>query len=608
MKMIFPIAGLSGALIFFLTTTQAAELVSEQLQDPKAADVVVVGHVLEPKKLPAKDLLQNIALPRGFEINVFAEGLVNPRMIAVAESGAVYVTRRDVGDVIKLVDLNNDGAADKKEVVANRPGMHGIAIDKNTVYLATVNDLYKAPILADGKFGTLEHFVDDLPDGGQHPNRTLAVGPDEKLYVSVGSTCNACDETNPESATMLQMNKDGTKRKIFASGLRNTIGFDFEPTTGELWGMDHGIDWLGDNEQHEELNHIVEGKQYGWPYVYDDGKFNPQDEPPGDISLQEWAARSLNPIGYYTPHAAPMQMTFYTGNQFPSDYKGDAFFALRGSWNRKPPAGYEVARVHFEGGKPIKFEAFVQGFLTREGDRWFHHGRLAGLAQARDGSLLLSDDTNGVIYRIAYTGASTANRSPGAPTNSNGANIRISNIDSITPDDPHLAGISLKLLEAGNPRALALVSPAFGEGRMIPKLYAAKGENISPPLKWENGPIGTKSYVILMEDPDVRENPPFVHWSLFNLPPNLTELPPGIPPVPELLKPKGAQQGKNDFGSIGYVGPNPPQGDAPHRYFFQVFSLDTKLNLPVAPTREELIAAMRGHVLSTGYYVGLYDQ
>src|SRR4051812_10679016 len=197
-------------VLIFAATSHAQQPVSAQLKDPKAADVEIVGHVLEPKKLPPKDLIKNLAVPKGFEINVFAEGLVNPRMIAVADNGNVYVTRRDAGDVIKLVDSNNDGVADGQEVVANRPGMHGIAIDGSTVYLVTVNDIYKAAIQPDGKFGALERLVDDLPDGGQHPNRTLAVGPDGKLYVSVGSTCNACNETSPESATMLQMNKDGT--------------------------------------------------------------------------------------------------------------------------------------------------------------------------------------------------------------------------------------------------------------------------------------------------------------------------------------------------------------------------------------------------------------
>lgn len=597
-----------GLSVICSLKSYAVPPVSAQLKDPRAADVTVVGHVLEPKKIATENVLAKIALPKGFEINVFAQDLINPRMIAVANNGAVYVTRRELGDVIKLVDANQDGVAEHQEVVANRPGMHGIAIEGNDVYLATVNDLYKASILPDGKLSPLERFVDDLPDGGQHPNRTLALGPDGKLYVSVGSTCNACDETNPESATLLQMNTDGTARKIFASGLRNTIGFDFEPGTGELYGMDHGIDWLGDNEQYEELNHIVQGKQYGWPYVYDDGKFNPQDEPPGDITMQEWAARSVEPLGFYTPHAAPMQMTFYTGTQFPEDYRGDAFVALRGSWNRKPPAGYEVARIQFAGGKPVKFEAFAQGFLAQKQNKWVHYGRLAGLAQAKDGSLLLADDTNGIIYRIAYTGSTQNTKPLGPPTNSWNTDIRVVNGDPVLPEEPHTNNLAFQLLGSSNQNSLSLQSPAFPPGAFIPRTYAAEGENISPPLKWTAGPEGTKSYAIIMEDPNVAQNPPFVHWLLYNLPADVLELPKGIPPLPELAKPDGAMQGKNDYGSIGYVGPNPPPIDPPHRYYFQVFALDTTLDLPIGSTREELIESMQGHVLSSSYFVGFYDR
>ncbi|RYY02342.1 MAG: YbhB/YbcL family Raf kinase inhibitor-like protein [Gammaproteobacteria bacterium] len=608
MKYILPKCGLLGLACLVASNTYAQQPVSAQLKDPKAADVEIVGHVLEPKKVPAKDLIKRLIVPNGFDIKVFAEGLMNPRMIAVADNGNVYVTRRDIGDVVKLTDTNNDGVADGQEVVANRPGMHGITFDGTTVYLVTVNDIYKAAVQADGKFGALERIVDDLPDGGQHPNRTIAIGPDGKLYVSVGSTCNACNETNPESATILQMNKDGSGRKIFASGLRNTIGFAFEPRTGELYGMDHGIDWLGDNEQHEELNHIVKGKQYGWPYIYDDGKFNPQDEPPGNISMQEWASRSVNPVGFYTPHAAPMQMTFYTGKQFPKEYQGDAFIALRGSWNRKPPAGYEVARVHFENGKPVKFEAFLQGFLTREGDHWLHHGRLAGIAQTKDGALLLADDTNGVIYHIAYTGKERVGKTPGIPTNSDGAGVHISSVDPLTPANPHVANLASKILTQGKQKVLTVSSSAFADASAIPFTFANKGENISPPLQWSNGPKGTKSYAILMEDPDVKEQAPFVHWTVYNLPANILELPAAIPSLPELAKPEAAFQGKNDQGAIGYVGPNPPPTDPAHHYYFQIFALDTLLNLPVGTTREELLEAMKGHVLAVGTTVGLFDQ
>lgn len=576
--------------------------VAQQLRDPRAADVRIVSHVLEPRQIAIKGRLQRIALPRGFTINVFAEDLSNPRMLAVGADGTVYVTRRAVGDLVMLRDTNGDGSADERQVLASRPGMHGIAVDGDTLYLATVNRVYRTTIQPDGTLSELQTLIDDLPDGGQHPNRTLAVGPDGMLYVSVGSTCNACDETNPESATLLQMKPDGSNRIIFASGLRNTVGFAFAPGTGELYGMDHGIDWLGDNEQYEELNHIIKGKQYGWPYIYGASQFNPQDEPPGKISLAEWAARSLEPVGFYTPHAAPMQMAFYTGKQFPAAYRGDAFVAMRGSWNRNPPSGYEIARIRFAGGKPEAFEVFAQGFLQRQGGQWIHHGRLAGLAQAGDGSLLVSDDTNGVIYRIAYTGDDRRGPPPGPPTNSRDTRVHITHQNPPAADPEAVGALAMDLL--GGATTLGITSPAFATGGAIPPLYSADDENISPPLQWAAGPAGTRSYALVMEDPDAAEQPPFVHWLIYNIPAGTTRLQTGVPPTAQLEKPRGALQGENEHGSLGYVGPKPPPGDPPHQYHFQIFALDKVLDLPFGVRREELLAAMEGHVLASGDLAG----
>ena len=580
--------------------------VAAQLEDPRAADVKIVGHVLEPRQVAVNDGLHRVGLHWGFEINVFAKDLINPRMLAVAADGTVYVTRRSVGDLVMLRDTNGDGVADLQQSIAHRPGMHGIALDGNSMYLATVNSVYKTTIQPDGTVAPLQTLVDDLPDGGQHPNRTVAVGPDGLLYVSVGSTCNACDETNPESATLLQMKPDGSSRSIFASGLRNTIGFAFEPSTGELYGMDHGIDWLGDNEQYEELNHLVKGKQYGWPYIYDNSQFNPQDDPPGEISHAEWAARSVEPLGYYTPHAAPMQMVFYTGEQFPADFKGDAFVAMRGSWNRYPPSGYEIARIRFDGGKPAGFEAFAQGFLQRKDGKWVHQGRLAGLAQAKDGALLVSDDTNGVIYRIAYTRNGRKAWPVGEPTNSDNTDIRVVHRLPPAPVVDPASALAREILGAAG--AQTVESPAFGQGQPIPDKFAADYENISPPLQWSPGPAGTKSYAIMMEDPDAAENPPFVHWIMYNIPADITRLDKGVPPEPQVELPKGALQGKNDRGAVGYFGPKPPPEDPPHHYHFQVFALDKVLELPFGASRAELLAAMEGHVLASGDLVGLYER
>jgi glucose/arabinose dehydrogenase len=212
-------------------------------QDPaswQSADVEVTGHVLEPQQLePTAERLAGLSLPEGFAIEVFARDLINPRMIAVADDGTIYVTRRAVGDVVMLRDDDGDGSADVQETVASRPMMHGIEIDGDTAYLVTVADVYRAEIGDDGRLGPLERIIDDLPAGGQHPNRMVVVGPDGKLYLSVGSTCNASGETDPENATVLRTEPDGSSRTIFAAGLRNTIGYGFEPESGELYGMDH---------------------------------------------------------------------------------------------------------------------------------------------------------------------------------------------------------------------------------------------------------------------------------------------------------------------------------------------------------------------------------
>jgi glucose/arabinose dehydrogenase len=382
----------------FALTLVAGLALAQQKQE--FVDVQVTSHVLRPEQVEATDeRMKKLKVPEGFRISKFAENLGNPRMIAVADDGTVYVTRRKSGDCLMLRDSDGDGRADQQKVVAQKPDLHSVAVDGNRVFLADIQNVYVADRKPDGTLGELKQIISGLPDGGQHPNRTLAVGSDKMLYITVGSSCNACTETNPEHATMLRATPDGSKREIFASGLRNTLGFAWHPQTRELWGMDHGMDWLGDQEQKEELNLIVQGAKYGWPYVYADSKLNPQDDPPKGTK-EEWAKASREPHLLYTAHAAPMQMVFYTGSQFPEEYRNDAFVAMRGSWNRRPPSGYEVVRIRFENGKPTGFEPFLTGFVQQEGEKWVHFGRLAGLAITPDGSLLAGDDANGVIYRI----------------------------------------------------------------------------------------------------------------------------------------------------------------------------------------------------------------
>jgi glucose/arabinose dehydrogenase len=374
-------------------------MIPETDKDPTSTQVN--GYVFYPALRPASE--QNVSqlkVQTGFTISKFAEGLGKPRMLVAGESGQVYASDREAGIVMMLKDQDGDGKAEEKKTVANIKQVHGLYIHKNRMYMVAVRQVYVADIQPDGTLGQPTMLISDLPDGGQHPNRTISFGPDDKMYLSVGSTCNSCPEPNPENATMLRAEEDGSNRKIFAKGLRNTIGFAWHPQTKQLWGMDHGIDWLGDDEQKEELNLINQNADYGWPYIYGEGKYNPGDRPKGDTTYQQYLAKTTLPSLTYQAHSAPMAMVFYTGNQFPEQYRNDAFVAMRGSWNRSSPVGYSIVRIHFEEGKPVRFEDFVTGFIVENNKA--HFGRLAGLTTHKDGSLLFSDDTNGVIYRVTH--------------------------------------------------------------------------------------------------------------------------------------------------------------------------------------------------------------
>lgn len=358
-----------------------------------------------PGARPYSDaVLRRLRVPDGFEVSLFAFTTGNTRMLANGPNGVVYVTRQEEGDVLALRDVDLDGYAEQIRTVASGLDLvHGIDVHNGVAYLVSPNKVWAADIDATGAFGTPRLLIDDLPDGGQHRARTIAVGPDERLYISVGSTCNACGETNPRNATLLRAHLDGTHLETFATGLRHTVGFDWNPDTSELWGWDNGSDARGNNTPPEEFNQIVEGGNYGWPFCFGDRQVDRLivDTPKG-ATREAYCARTLAPALTNTAHSAPMAFIFYSGSQFPADYRGDAFVAFRGSWNRTPPSGYKVMRVHFENGQPQKTENFLTGWLGREGAAPVQSGRIAGLVVAQDGSLLVSDDANGIVYRIAH--------------------------------------------------------------------------------------------------------------------------------------------------------------------------------------------------------------
>lgn len=555
------------------------------------ADVEVTGHIFKPPQLDAPDV-SKLTAPEGFVIEKAAEGLGNARMIAVANDGSVYITQRDQGQVLLLKEKSN-GKLDAPVLAASRPGVHGLALYEGKAYLATPHEVFVAEVLEDGTFGPLEMIIHDLPDAGQHNTRTIQVGPDGMLYISIGSTCNECNEPNQENAAMLRASLDGKQRAIWASGLRDTIGWGWHPETGALWGMDHGIDWLGDGIPPEELNEIERGKRYGWPYFWGNNEVNPHIDPPGGLSKGEWQKSSTPMVLGYTSHSAPMQLSFYNGAQFPKEYRGDAFVSMRGSWNRKPAAGYEIVRIHFSQGKPQSIEPFVTGFIASEGE----YGRPCGNAVAADGSLLFSDDRNGVLYRVSYTGEPN-----GLPP-------------AVVPPDAMLeqaergngVPIALERPETAADGELAVSSPAFAEAAAIPVVYSEYEQGVSFPLSWTEGPEGTKSYALIMEDPDAAMPKPFVHWVAWNIPGDVTSLREGLQEQDLLDDPEGLRQGVTSRGSIGYLGPRPPAGDPAHVYHVQVFALDTVLDVPITgANRDDLLGALEGHVLARGELTGSF--
>ena len=363
----------------------------------------------------SEELMSGLTLPEGFTISVFAEGFTRPRMMAQGPDGRVYVTLNATNEVAVLQDTDGDGVADEQTVQGDFGDLnvlHGIEIDGDTIYLAGEKKVMQGSLGADGAIGELTPIVEDLPDGDQHAYRTLALGPDGMLYLDSGSSCNACLETNPENAAVLRFNTDGSGREIFASGLRNTQGFDWQPVTGEMWGADHGIDHHGNDEPPEEVNLLVEGDNYGWPYCYADKQANtaiPYPAPEGYDTIAAYCEdATVGTTETYQAHSAPINLKFYDAEMFPAEYRGDAFVTMRGSWNRYPAVGYKVVRLDFdESGELQGLEDFVSSWLIEDGQAQF--GRVAGLLVLDDGSLLISEDTNGVIYRVSYGGTQASN-------------------------------------------------------------------------------------------------------------------------------------------------------------------------------------------------------
>lgn len=335
-----------------------------------------------------------LTVPPGFKVSVFAENLNGLRYLALGPGGVVYGSRPGSrsdpsGAVVRLPDANGDGVADSIVVVASglqRP--FGIAFRGDTMYVAEEKSVKRfdpgaaAPVTV----------VSRIPGGTGHSTRTIVFGTDGKMYVSVGSSCNICDESDSMRAAVVQFNRDGSGGRVFARGLRNSVGLALHPTTGALWATNNDRDQLGDDIPPERINIVKDGKHYGWPQCYLPGQRNPEYAT-ADCSTVE------PPAITFQAHSAPLGINFYTGTAFPADYRGDAFVAYHGSWNRSVPTGTKVVRVQVENGRPVGIDDFVTGWQRPDGSRW---GRPVGVVATPDGALLVSDDMGGKIWRVTY--------------------------------------------------------------------------------------------------------------------------------------------------------------------------------------------------------------
>ena len=346
------------------------------------------------------EMLKLLKVPQGWQVSVAASGLGKPRMLYTSPQGNVYVTRRDGGDVLLLQDRNGDSKfEDLVTVVSDFKGVHGITMKDNWMYLCNSNEVRRYPVKPDGTLDVAlgETLIKDLPDGGQHPNRTMDFGPDGMLYISVGSLCNDCKESDKETAVMLQVDPKDWSRSIYASGLRNTIGFDWHPQTKELWGIDNGGDAKGSDWPPEEINQISKGADYGFPYAYGKQEVDKSREDPAGNTKEAVVKNTKPSVLEMTAHMAPIGFTFFRGaSNIPQEWAGDGLVAWHGSWNAEKPVGFKVQRIHFENGKAVKAEDFLTGFL--QGDSRF--GRPAGITVTKNGTVYISDDAGGNIYAI----------------------------------------------------------------------------------------------------------------------------------------------------------------------------------------------------------------
>jgi glucose/arabinose dehydrogenase len=358
------------------------------------------GGAEKTDSLFSKYQLDKIKLPPGFSISVFAQ-VPNARSMTWGSQGTLFVGNRHGDKVYAVVDKDQDGKAENVYVLdseLNSP--NGVAFRNGSLYVAEINRILRYDDIENKLASPPDPVVvyDKYPKETHHGWKFIAFGPDDKLYVPVGAPCNICERKEPIFSSITRLNPDGSNLEVYASGVRNSVGFAWHPETKEMWFTENGRDELGDDLPGDELNHAPKaGMHFGYPYCHQGNTLDPKLGEGKNCNSYAQPAQILG------PHVAALGMRFYTGAMFPAEYKNRIIFAEHGSWNRSKPIGYRVMMVTLEGNKVTKYEPFAEGWLQGEKDNDVL-GRPADVEVAKDGALLVSDDKNGLVYRVVYAG------------------------------------------------------------------------------------------------------------------------------------------------------------------------------------------------------------
>ena len=355
------------------------------------------GVVTMARELPPQQVIKQLHVPKGFNISVFADNLPNARTLALGDDGVVYVGTRRQGSVYAVKDENGDGVADKRYIIARDLYMpNGVAWRGGDLYVAEVHRILKFEDIGRHLGKKIQPIViyDKFPTDRHHGWKYLRFGPDGKLYTAIGAPCNICLPKKAIYTSLVRLNPDGTGLELLASGIRNSVGFDWRPGSQDLYFTDNGRDYLGEDEPADELNRWrKKGEHFGYPFCHGGDVLDPE------FGKGKACRDFVPPVWRFKAHMAPLGMRFYTGDQFPARYKNQLFVAQHGSWNRSQPHGYRVVLLKFNGDQVISEQVFIDGWLTGKGQVL---GRPTDILEMPDGSLLIADDTLGVIYRVSY--------------------------------------------------------------------------------------------------------------------------------------------------------------------------------------------------------------